>query len=494
MQLSGLLSWLLSWLWASQTTLDLQGLYGPSLSPKAKIVLASDVNYTHVTTQRWTVHGAPHYLGAIIPATEHDIQHIIKISREHAINFLVVGAGHGATVTFERFRHGIAIDMQQFKDVHLDVDAERLTVGGATVFSDIIDPLYLAQREIVTPSAPCVGVVGMTLGGGIGSLQGLHGLLLDSLESVRLVTPIGDLIEVSETQYPELFWGLRGAGSNFGVVTSATYRTHQATHGGLVTNVDFIFAATEHASIWQALSAFDETLPPELALTLAVAYNRTIDQPLVLVNAIYYGPEEQALELLSPFTSLTPIMSRSVTVPWNALLDTTFFGLAAQEGGACAKNQAVNIYSIGLNHTDVPAWESYMEQLLQFYHQNPTYDGRFLVQRYSTQGALSTLDSDTAYPHRQIKMHINLEGWYTDPYLEDPVNAFLKQSRRHFQQSSGFDNLAVYVNYAHGDEGPDVWYTAEKLENLTRLKQKWDPEERFSWSNPVPLLEESLEL
>lgn len=118
----------------------------------------------------------------------------------------------------------------------------------------------------------------MTLGGGIGSLQGLHGLLLDSLESVRLVTPIGDLIEVSETQYPELFWGLRGAGSNFGVVTSATYRTHQATHGGLVTNVDFIFAATEHASIWQALSAFDDTLPPELALTLAVAYNRTIDQ------------------------------------------------------------------------------------------------------------------------------------------------------------------------------------------------------------------------
>ncbi|PYH28471.1 uncharacterized protein BO87DRAFT_463797 [Aspergillus neoniger CBS 115656] len=164
--------------------------------------------------------------------------------------------------------------------------------------------------------------MGMTLGGGIDSLQGLHGLhrlLLDSLETVRRVTAMGDLIEVSDTKYPELCVGLPFAGSNLGVVTTATCCTHRATNGSLVTNVNFIFVATEHAAILQALSSVDETLPPELKLTPAVAYNRTIGQPLVPANTICYGPQEQALGLLSPFNSLLPVMSRSY---WLSHTDT----------------------------------------------------------------------------------------------------------------------------------------------------------------------------
>ncbi|RAK90555.1 hypothetical protein BO79DRAFT_253338 [Aspergillus costaricaensis CBS 115574] len=182
--------------------------------------------------------------------------------------------------------------------------------------------------------------MGMTLGGGIDSLQGLHGLhrlLLDSLETVRLVTAMGGLIEVSDTKYPELCVGLPFAGSNLGVVTTATCCTHRATNGGLVTNVNFIFVATEHAAILQALSSVDETLPSELKLTPAVAYNRTIGQvsigqddsssttvlimgkPLVPANTICYGPQKQALGLLSPFNSLLPVMSRSY---WLSRTDT----------------------------------------------------------------------------------------------------------------------------------------------------------------------------
>lgn len=176
----------------------------------------------------------------------------------------------------------------------------------------------------------------MTLGGGIDSLQGLHGLhrlLLDSLETVRLFTAMGDLIEVSNTKYPELCVGLSFAGSKIWSCYTATYCTHRASNGGLVTNVDFIFLASEHAAILQPLSSVDETLPPELELTPAVAYNRTIGQvsigqddsssttvlimgkPLVPANTICYGPQEQVLGLLSPFNSLLPVMSRSVTVP-----------------------------------------------------------------------------------------------------------------------------------------------------------------------------------
>jgi fumiquinazoline A oxidase len=100
------------------------------------------------------------------------------------------------------------------------------------------------------------------------------------------------------------------------------------------------------------------------------------------------------------------MISRIVTVPWNALLNTTFFGLAHSEGGACIKNQYVNIYSIGLNRTDVRTWESYFQQLIDFYQRYPTYDGRFLVQRYPTQGVLAIPDFTTAYPYREAKIQM----------------------------------------------------------------------------------------
>lgn len=70
----------------------------------------------------------------------------------------------------------------------------------------------------------------------------------------------------------------------------------------------------------------------------------------------------------------------------------------------------------------------------------------------------------------------------------DAVNQFTKAARAQLQKTSGFDELSVYVNFAHGDEGVEAWYTPRKMANLTQLKRKWDPLELFGWSNPVPLV------
>jgi hypothetical protein len=81
----------------------------------------------------------------------------------------------------------------------------------------------------------------------------------------------------------------------------------------------------------------------------------------------------------------------------------------------------------------------------------------------------------------------NLEGWYTNNRFDDAVNAFLQSSRAKFQETSGFEDLSVYTNYAHGDEGPAVWYSAKNLERLVGLKNRWDSNWLFSWYNPIPL-------
>jgi fumiquinazoline A oxidase len=131
-----------------------------------------------------------------------------------------------------------------------------------------------------TGIASCVGMLGATLGAGVGTLQGLHGLSLDALESVSLVTATGDLLEVSSTQNWDLFWALRGAGANFGIVTSATYKTYNATNGGMAITADFIYEPSQNVTIWEYLKSFDDDtlLPPELSLIFVAEYNRTASQ------------------------------------------------------------------------------------------------------------------------------------------------------------------------------------------------------------------------
>lgn len=116
------------------------------------------------------------------------------------------------------------------------------------------------------------------MGGGIGSLIGHRGLMLDALESVRVITADGNLLEASKDKYQDLFWAIRGAGSNFGIVTSATYKVYDASNNGKAMNADFVFLAGANQSFWQLMKDFDDTLPSRLALTAVAFYDRTHNQ------------------------------------------------------------------------------------------------------------------------------------------------------------------------------------------------------------------------
>lgn len=111
-----------------------------------------------------------------------------------------------------------------------------------------------------------MGVVGATLGAGVGRFQGIHGLIIDTLLSVRLVTAKGKIITASATENSDLFWGLRGAGANFGIILSATYTITDLSNGGTVTSADLIFPASANVSYFNAMKSFQNKLPAELAL------------------------------------------------------------------------------------------------------------------------------------------------------------------------------------------------------------------------------------
>lgn len=129
--------------------------------------------------------------------------------------------------------------------------------------------------RLETGNAPCVNMVGATIGAGVGPLQGLHGLIADALLSVRMVTATGDLITVSDASNPDLFWAIRGAGANFGIITSATYKINDATNGGRVLNADFGFPGTANASLYDLLQSWDDAFPKRAGLVIGAGFNAT---------------------------------------------------------------------------------------------------------------------------------------------------------------------------------------------------------------------------
>ena len=114
-------------------------------------------------------------------------------------------------------------------------------------------------------------MVGATLGGGVGRYNGLHGLLLDSLLSVKVVTAAGKIEKASTTENPDLFWGLRGAGFNFATVLEATYSVYDET-AHLVLNADFVFTPNASQEILEYFKTFEIGLPAKLSFILLATY------------------------------------------------------------------------------------------------------------------------------------------------------------------------------------------------------------------------------
>jgi fumiquinazoline A oxidase len=114
--------------------------------------------------------------------------------------------------------------------------------------------------------SPCVGATGATIGGGVGRLGGLHGLMIDAVSSFRMVLASGQVVNVSSTSYPDLFYGMKGAGQLYGVIVETIFDTYPASNGGNFYNVDMVFAGSQLESTLSVVNSIIPSQPGELAL------------------------------------------------------------------------------------------------------------------------------------------------------------------------------------------------------------------------------------
>lgn len=125
---------------------------------------------------------------------------------------------------------------------------------------------------------------------------------------------------------------------------------------------------------------------------------------MIAINIIFYGPQEEGEPFTKPFKDLQPVMSNISMVPADNIMEAAFFNSFGQDNGACTPNQHINIYTMALKEIHTPTFEDFFLKLVDFWKANPGFQGRFLMQRYASDGPRAVPDSETAFGYRDAQL------------------------------------------------------------------------------------------
>ena len=320
------------------------------------------------------------------------------------------------------------------------------------------------------------------MGGGIGPLTGEHGLLIDSLLSVEMVTGSGQILTASATENSDLFWGMRGAGVNFGVVTSATYRIYDTINNGMVYNADMSFDAEKNATIFQILQTYQGSQDDKLAISISSSLRNNV--PSIDLSAIYFGTKEQGDAAIKAFIDQKPRASNITVVPYNQLVYVANFG-----GDVFARQKGVraDMWGYQLNTLTVSTLVDTYTKYINFLLANPDVSNAFwLLEKFGLGVTATISDDSTAYAWRKSVSYgffeFNLPEGVTAAQT-NKVDTFVKKLRNDMMTACGNPEGNVFPNYARGIEKPEQVYGKAKLPRLRILKKKYDPKGLFNHYN-----------
>ena len=193
---------------------------------------------------------------------------------------------------------GMQIDLSMMRGARVDRNNKRAFVAGGSLLGDL-DHECMAQG-LVTPAGTVshTGVGGLSLGGGFGRLARKYGLTLDNIKSVDIVTADGVLRHASAEENPDLFWGIRGGGGNFGVVTAFEFGLHEMDR--TVIGGDVVFPMDQAKEVMRNYADYSQGAPDELSLDLIMTLPSSGDAGVVVVHAVYSGDHGNAEQVLAP--------------------------------------------------------------------------------------------------------------------------------------------------------------------------------------------------
>ncbi|KEZ42841.1 FAD-dependent oxygenase [Scedosporium apiospermum] len=469
---------------------DIQAL-GRKLSSTAHIYFPGSDEFV-LASKRWSQLEAPKVDIVVVPGTERDVSETVIFANNRNVPFLAFNTAHGAITTLGQMTHGIEIWLNQLSGVQISSDGKTAKIAGGTQSKVLIDTLWANGKQAVTGTCECVSYMGPALGGGHGWLQGHHGLIADQFVSVNIVLADGTLRTINANS--DLWWAIKGAGHNFGIVTSATVKIFDIEHTNWAVET-FIFSGDKVEEVYQA--ANDHLLKngtqPVGVINWSYWLNNPdadTEKPIILFWVIQEGVTSVDPIYTQPFHNIGPIVAEPSS---GSYLDVSTWTGISLDAAPCQKagfaNPRFPLYLKSYNvSAQRQAYDLFASSIGGF-GSTPFSNSLFMFEGYSMQGVQAIDSQSSAFAFRQDNLLTAPLITYepAGSQLDAQAAALGSQLRQILFEASGQDVMHTYVNYAFGNENPSQWYGSEawRQNRLKQLKNKYDPKRKFSFYGPI---------
>jgi FAD/FMN-containing dehydrogenase len=401
-----------------------------------------------------------------------DIVDAVNYTREQGLELAVRGGGHnvaGSAVT----DGGVMIDLSLMRGIHVDPVARTVRAQGGVTWGELNRETQLHGLAVTGGVISTTGIAGLTLGGGIGWLMPKHGLAVDNLLSVEIVTADGRVLRASEDEHPDLFWALRGGGGNFGVVSSFEYRLHPV--GPVITGGLVVYPGSDAQAVLRFYRDFSAGTSDDLMLIGALVQAPDgSGTKLAAIGVGHFGSPEQAERDLAPLRAFgSPIDVGLGPLPYsvlNSLLD-----------GAYPKG-ALNYWKSSFFGE---LSDGAIDTLVEEFGQTPSPMTGIAIEHFH--GAVTRIPVEgTAVPHRSPGHNLVITSVWMDPSTTDANIAWTRDAYSALQP---YFAKRRYVNYLGDDEDASEASRAAfgpNYDRLVQVKTAYDPGNLFRLNQNIP--------
>jgi FAD/FMN-containing dehydrogenase len=397
-----------------------------------------------------------------------DVISAIKFAQDQDLIVAVRAGGHSVG-GFSTCDGGILIDLSGMRGARVNPERRVARVNGGALLGELDHEAQAFGLACPVGVVSHTGVAGLTLGGGMGRLQRKHGFTIDNLLSVDVVTADGGLIHVSEEENAELFWGIRGAGANFGIVTSFKFKLHpvgpMVTHWSAAYPIDRVYEIAARFNEFAAAGP-DEAMPTLLLRTVGPEdpWPELLGRPVAVLGAVHCGAGEDAERDLRSLRLERPLMD---TIGPKTYLSVQTLG---DEANAWGKR----IYTKG-GYVDAIT-DDVVDMCVEHVATSP---GAGSIGFWAQGAAIARIpDEATAFTGRHAPLWVGVEAVWDDPGQDDDFRTW---GRNAWDALTPFTVAGHYVNdvMETGEGIVQAIYGPAKYERLVSLKRAYDPNNFF---------------
>jgi FAD/FMN-containing dehydrogenase len=402
------------------------------------------------------------------PASTADVAAAVRYAQEHELDLAIRGGGHN--VAGLGTCDGMVIDLSQMRTVSVDIDRRTVRVGGGALWRDVDQGTHPHRLAVPSGIISSTGVGGLTLGGGIGWLARRHGLTCDNLVEAEVVCADGRVLIASETEHPDLFWGLRGGGGNFGVVTAFTFKLHDV--GGDVLFGPTVYALDDAEAVLRAYRDFSAGAPRDCCVwvdLLTAPPLPFLPEPVhgtrvVSILQMYVGDPAEGERTLAPLHSAAPPLgSGCILRPY---VDAQCLADEAYTAGKRNYWTSHNVQELS---------DAAIYDLVQAAATLPTPMSDILISQLG--GAIDDPSLDaTAYPHRGAAFAITPGARWDDPGDDARCVAWARACHRALATHA---RGTAYSNFIGERSGAEADAYGAHLARLREIKRRYDPDNVF---------------